>query len=98
MAFARRKILEESSPQNYLHAHSQDSDHTEDEDSPEQHGINQGGGHHDVTPSAKIHRPLGRMEWLLSVAPGRCQVPSPATSCRRVLSVMTEHEPMMKPP
>ena len=63
-------LLEESSPQHHLHAHSQDSDHTEDEDSPEQHGTNQGGGQDDVPLTARIPRPLGPTEWCVQSRQG----------------------------
>jgi hypothetical protein len=61
MAFVAN-FPEESSLQNHLHTHSQYPNHSEDEDSPVQHGINQGDGHHDVPPSARIPQPLGPTE------------------------------------
>lgn len=54
------KFLEQSFLQCHLHAHSQESNQTEDQDCPIVHGSNQGDSHHGIPPPVRISRRLDR--------------------------------------
>lgn len=90
-------FLEKSSTLNHPHADYQDSNQTEDQDSPLQHGTNQGDSHHGVPHSRES---LGRLDRRVAFDRliERFQNLFPTTACRHGLSVMTKHERIVKHP